>query len=322
MDWTGKNNSSNPSNATRISSGNINEWCRLRRLWKSAILNTWGTQSLKWSEGENLRYLGFIQRLAESEEAHIASLESKRPCRPRTRFDLTDGPVSSTDYDRADFISAERESKNGRERRRREADVEWASFNLNWRLKVGTNGDISQPDSGSSTEELREKILKLERELVVEKRHRISAEGCLKAQAALSEVTKRLEMVEEKLRNISDEKWRNNASPVRSGPNLEGVASGTVQKVVTESSTQGVADDKVSLGEGIFCLLSSWKAMESKCVADWCVAILHGVFGEEAKLYRVQPRKTSQNLRPFPKAFLEVAKVHFKSFLVNINYQP
>ncbi|XP_046408514.1 uncharacterized protein LOC124173031 [Ischnura elegans] len=279
---------------------------------------TYKIKSVKWSDGENLRYLGFIQRLAENEEALIASLEAKRPCRPRTRFDLTDGPVSSTDSDRAGIISAERESKNGRDRRRREADVEWASFNLNRRLNVGTN--ISQPDSGSSTEELRDKITKLERELAVEKRRRITAEGRLKEQAALLEVTKRLEMVEEKLRNISDEKWKNNASPVISDPNVEGAEKLTV---VTERSTQGVADDKVSLGEGIFCLLSSWKAMkESKCTADWCVAILRGVFGEEAKLYLVQPRKTSHNLRPFPKAFLEVAKVHYKSFLVKIQYDP
>jgi len=46
------------------------------------------------------------------------------------------------------------------------------------------------------------------------------------------------------------------------------------------------------------------KKAKSDC--DWCIALLIGVFGDDAKLMRVYPRKSG--LKKFPLAFLMLAQ--------------
>ncbi|XP_046397719.1 uncharacterized protein LOC124164438 [Ischnura elegans] len=134
------------------------------------------------------KYIGIRceEELGQAKDLHQLKMSNEREFHRRRMEHMEELHVLSLEEKKLQIMLL-RKKKNGRDSRRREADVEWASFNLNRRLKVGSNGDISQPDNGSSTEELREKILKLERELAVEKRRRISAERRLKEQAALSE---------------------------------------------------------------------------------------------------------------------------------------
>nr|XP_012222528.1 PREDICTED: uncharacterized protein LOC105672269 isoform X2 [Linepithema humile] len=59
------------------------------------------------------------------------------------------------------------------------------------------------------------------------------------------------------------------------------------------------------------------KAAKNDC--DWAAALLIGVFGEDAKLMRIYPRK--EGLKKFPLGFLMLAQNLFRERLKNDNYE-
>ncbi|XP_024878855.1 uncharacterized protein LOC112459121 [Temnothorax curvispinosus] len=78
--------------------------------------------------------------------------------------------------------------------------------------------------------------------------------------------------------------------------------------------------DSVHLGSGFYCTQAGFTAMETaKNDCDWTVALLVGVFGEDAKLMRVYPRKPG--LKKFPLGFLMLAQNLYRQRLKDSNYE-
>ncbi|XP_029664709.1 uncharacterized protein LOC115236412 [Formica exsecta] len=79
-------------------------------------------------------------------------------------------------------------------------------------------------------------------------------------------------------------------------------------------------ENKVHLGSGFYCTHAGFTAMEAaKNDCDWAVALLVGVFGKDAKLMRVYPRK--QGLKNFPLGFLMLAQNLYRERLKHGNYE-
>ena len=64
---------------------------------------------------------------------------------------------------------------------------------------------------------------------------------------------------------------------------------------------------QVNLGGSVNCKISCWSAMQrAKYENDWANALLRGVYGGEARFYRVVPRQAGN--RKFPQDFLDISK--------------
>ncbi|XP_011859187.1 PREDICTED: uncharacterized protein LOC105556707 [Vollenhovia emeryi] len=72
-----------------------------------------------------------------------------------------------------------------------------------------------------------------------------------------------------------------------------------IDKHSTSSIISSETENKVHLGSGYYCTQASFITMKrAKNDCDWTVTLLVGVFGEDAKLMRVYPRKPG--LKKFP----------------------
>ncbi|XP_067206763.1 uncharacterized protein [Linepithema humile] len=89
---------------------------------------------------------------------------------------------------------------------------------------------------------------------------------------------------------------------------------------LSTSSMSSEIENKVHLGSGFYCTNAGFAAMKAaKNDCDWAAALLIGVFGEDAKLMRIYPRK--EGLKKFPLGFLMLAQNLFRERLKNDNYE-
>lgn len=74
---------------------------------------------------------------------------------------------------------------------------------------------------------------------------------------------------------------------------------------------------QVHLGSGFYCTNAGFAAMKAaKNYCDWAAALLVGVFGEDAKLMRIYPRK--EGLKKFPLGFLMLAQSKYSIVMKEI----
>ncbi|XP_067205956.1 uncharacterized protein [Linepithema humile] len=89
---------------------------------------------------------------------------------------------------------------------------------------------------------------------------------------------------------------------------------------LSTSSMSSEIENKVHLGSGFYCTNAGFAAMKAaKNDCDWAAVLLIGVFGEDAKLMRIYPRK--EGLKKFPLGFLMLAQNLFRERLKNDNYE-
>lgn len=79
---------------------------------------------------------------------------------------------------------------------------------------------------------------------------------------------------------------------------------------------------QVNLGEGVTCSIVGYSTIVSTTdLNSWCTALLQGVFGQKAKLYRYRVQKQNVGkLKPFPPGFRNVAKGKVIHYLFASDY--
>ncbi|XP_067210613.1 uncharacterized protein [Linepithema humile] len=86
---------------------------------------------------------------------------------------------------------------------------------------------------------------------------------------------------------------------------------------LSTSSMSSEIENKVHLGSGFYCTNAGFAAIKAaKNDCDWAAALLIGVFGENAKLMRIYPRK--EGLKKFPLGFLMLAQSKYSIVMKEI----
>ncbi|XP_067217133.1 putative leucine-rich repeat-containing protein DDB_G0290503 [Linepithema humile] len=90
----------------------------------------------------------------------------------------------------------------------------------------------------------------------------------------------------------------------------------TSSSVASEDTSE--SEEKVHLGEGIMCSKYAHQILSTvKEHSDWAVALLIGVYGDNARNMRYgKPR--SSNLQSFSRYFVNVAKYHYRKWLESL----
>ncbi|XP_067203692.1 uncharacterized protein [Linepithema humile] len=279
-------------------------------------------------EGKEQRYYAYIGKLAGS--VTELNQDNKRIGWPAWPSDILDEPDNTSQDERQQnafsSITAYREKATLKKGKKKAVAEEYQKILCNYNIEKNIDErDFSENITIDSSGPTTKKYSQYQEKLSVNRNVSVALQ---ELKSLLNEkVQKMEEKIEERIENSSKIIEENIIGIVKEPLSQACEAVCRMEEMLKKicnfgdrlstSSMSSEIENKVHLGSGFYCTNAGFAAIKAaKNDCDWAAALLIGVFGENAKLMRIYPRK--EGLKKFPLGFLMLAQSKYSIVMKEI----